>query len=146
MYEARIRSHGAFTMNASASALVWSKCSAVDFADLNAGFEVGARMTGILRELRSVFQQAVGQDDEQDFEGETALSRILDTPGQKLIQRGVMVWWSTSLEDQEPPRDEPPTGMASTEISGCGTTKDERKTRNALPKVEIVGGWESVLK
>ncbi|KAJ7133392.1 hypothetical protein C8R44DRAFT_772329 [Mycena epipterygia] len=91
---------------------------AVDFSDLDAGFEVGAGTGGILPGLRSLFQQAVGEDDELDFEGETVLSRTLgyhmDTPalasflGREPIRRGVTVWDPDAVVDINALEDEKP--------------------------------------
>ncbi|KAJ7168069.1 hypothetical protein C8R43DRAFT_135738 [Mycena crocata] len=83
---------------------------AVEFADLDAGVEVGVGSGGVLPGLRSLFQQAVGGDDEElDLDGETALSRTLgyhvDTPalasflGREPIRRGVTVWDPDALVD-----------------------------------------------
>ncbi|KAJ7691278.1 hypothetical protein B0H17DRAFT_1201138 [Mycena rosella] len=79
---------------------------AVDFADLDAGAEVGSG--GILPGLRSLFERAVG-DEALDFGGETVLSRSLgyhvDTPalasflGRAPIRRGVVVWDPEAVVD-----------------------------------------------
>lgn len=90
----------------------------VDFADLDAGVEVGAGTGGVLPGLRSLFEQAVGDDEELDFDGETALSRTLgyhiDTPalasflGREPIRRGVMVWDPDAAVDIDSFDDEKP--------------------------------------
>ncbi|KAJ6614827.1 hypothetical protein B0H10DRAFT_1916411 [Mycena sp. CBHHK59/15] len=82
---------------------------AVDFADLDAGVEVGAGTGGVLPGLRRLFERAVDEDDAFDLDGETALSRTLgfhvDTPalasflGRKPIRRGVTVWDPDAVVD-----------------------------------------------
>ncbi|KAJ7089777.1 hypothetical protein B0H15DRAFT_271421 [Mycena belliarum] len=76
----------------------------IDFADLDAGVKV--EMGGVLG-LQSLFEKAVGVDEEQ--EGETTLSRTLgyhiDTPalatflGREPIRRGVVVWDPDTVVD-----------------------------------------------
>ncbi|KAJ6593395.1 hypothetical protein B0H19DRAFT_1246172 [Mycena capillaripes] len=90
----------------------------VDFTDLAEGVEVGAGTGGILPGLRSLFEQAVGEDDDPDFEGQTALSRTLgyhaDTPalasflGREPIRRGVVVWDPDATVDVDGFDDEKP--------------------------------------
>ncbi|KAJ7468709.1 hypothetical protein FB451DRAFT_1257076 [Mycena latifolia] len=117
--------HGLFSHARGTHSLAWSthdECvrhcacaleevqgGAVDFADLDAGVEVGTG--GILPGLRSLFQKAVGEGEgeELDLEGETTLSRTLgyhvDTPalasflGREPIRRGVLVWDPDSVVD-----------------------------------------------
>ncbi|KAJ6491775.1 hypothetical protein C8R47DRAFT_1271517 [Mycena vitilis] len=81
----------------------------VDFTDLDAGVEVGTNAGGVLPGVRSLIEQAVGEGDNFDFEGETALSRTLgyhaDTPalanflGKDPIRRGVVVWDPDAVVD-----------------------------------------------
>ncbi|KAF7339579.1 hypothetical protein MSAN_02172400 [Mycena sanguinolenta] len=71
----------------------------VDFTDLDAGVEVGAGTGGILPGLSSLFEQAVVDHDDPEFEG---LNRTLgyhaNTPalapylGREPVQRQIMVW------------------------------------------------------
>ncbi|KAJ7900206.1 hypothetical protein B0H14DRAFT_3423601 [Mycena olivaceomarginata] len=87
----------------------------VDFTDLDAGVEVGAGTGGILPGLWSLFEQAVVDDDNPNFEG---LNRTLgihaDTPalasfmGRELIRRGVMVWDPDAVVDVDGFDDEKP--------------------------------------
>ncbi|KAJ6544654.1 hypothetical protein DFH09DRAFT_1088519 [Mycena vulgaris] len=115
----------------------------MDFSELDVGVEVGTG--GILPGLRSLFQQAVGEDDELDFEGETALSRTLgfhmDTPalasflGREPIRRGVVVWDPDAVVDidgfdDEKPRARPRWRMP---FSHRNVFKDGPSSSDVLP-------------
>ncbi|KAJ7275174.1 hypothetical protein B0H12DRAFT_1227698 [Mycena haematopus] len=87
----------------------------VDFTDLDAGVEVGAGTGGVLPGLWSLFEQAVVDSDDPNFEG---LNRTLgyhaDTPalasfmGREPIQRRIMVWDPDAVVDIDGFNDEKP--------------------------------------
>ncbi|KAK7064333.1 hypothetical protein R3P38DRAFT_2823836 [Favolaschia claudopus] len=78
----------------------------VDFSDLEGGVEVGAATGGVMAGLWTLFEQAVVEDDDPDFE---SLNRTLgihaDTPAlagflrKAPVRRGIVVWDPDAVVD-----------------------------------------------
>ncbi|KAJ7632610.1 hypothetical protein FB45DRAFT_912929 [Roridomyces roridus] len=94
-------------------------------------------------ELDRMQSPSVAQGEEQIVDVELE-RRTMFLPQQSgYIGANTRIIWDMDLEQH---RTTPVVNNPVVEIPVTGSSRDERRTRNALPKVKILGGWPTVLK